>query len=68
LNVFKTGINALLFLPVFQAVFMVFLTARWLLRHTGSSGLAHVFDYDLYRRTQACLLCMFMPPPTVPLH
>jgi len=38
LNVFKTGINAVSFLPFFQAVFMVFLTAQWLLPHTGSSG------------------------------
>jgi len=32
LNVFKTGINSVSFLPVFFAVFMVFLTAQWLLR------------------------------------
>ena len=36
---------------------MVFLTAKWLLRHTGSSGFARVFDCDLYRRTQACFVC-----------
>jgi len=22
----------------------------------------------IYRRTRACLLCIFVPPPTVPLH
>jgi len=47
---------------------MAFLTAQWLLRHTGTSGFARVFDYDLYRRTQACLLFIFVPPPTVPRH
>ena len=36
--------------------------------HTGSSGLARFFDYDLYWGTRACLLCIFVPPPTVPLH
>ena len=46
----------------------MFLTAKWLLRHAGFSGFARVFDYNLYRRTQACLLCMFVLPPTVPLH
>ena len=101
----------------------MFLTAQWLLRHTGSSGFARVFDYDLYRTVagkfsiggldivkltktplnyrvsrfnlgglgalfgglsapnpslrgegtgfvseNASLLCMFVPPPTVPLH
>ena len=65
LYVFKTGINAVSFLPVFQAAFLVFLTAQWRLRHTGS---ARVFDYALYRRTQARLLCIFAPPPTVPLQ
>jgi len=49
----------------FYAVFLVFLTAQWRLGNTGS---ARVFIYDLYRRTQACLLCIFVPPPTVPLH
>jgi len=39
---------------------MVFLTAQWQLRHTGSSGFARVLDYDLYRRTRACLLCIFV--------
>jgi len=40
----------------------VFSTAKWRLRHTGSSGLARVFDYDLCRRKRVCLLCIFMPP------
>jgi len=51
-------------LPVY-IVFSMFLTAQWQLWHTG---LARVFGYDLYRITQACLLCIFVPPPTVPLH
>jgi len=68
LTVFKTGINAVSFLCVFYAVFSVFLTAQWRLRHTGSSGLTRVFDYELYQRTQACLLCIFVSPPTVPIH
>jgi len=37
LNVFKTGINAVSVLSVL-AVLLVFLTAQWRLRHTGSSG------------------------------
>jgi len=44
LNVLKTGINAVSFLPVFKAVFLVFLTTQRRLQHTGSSGLARVFD------------------------
>jgi len=47
LNVFKTGINAVSFLSVFYVVFLMFLTTQWLLRHTGSSGFARVFDCDL---------------------
>ena len=64
LDVFKTGINAVLFLPVFQAVVLVFFTAQWLLRHTGSSGFARVFDYDLYWRPRklACFACLFHHP------
>ena len=27
-----------------------------------------VFDYDLYWRTRACLLCIPVPPSTVPIH
>jgi len=68
LNVFETVINAVSFWLVFQALFILFLTAQWLLWHTGSWGFARVFDYDLYRRTQAWLLCMFVPSPMVPLH
>jgi len=66
---FRTGINPVSFLPVFlRCVHGVFNTpAQWLLRHKGSSGFARVFDYDLYWRTQACLL-MFVPPPTVRSH
>jgi len=61
LNVFKTGINAVSFLTVFK-LFVVFLTAQWLLQHTG---LAQVFDYDSYRRTQACFLyCATTQGPT----
>jgi len=48
--------------------FLVFLTAQYRLRHTGSSGLARVFDYDLYPKTQDCLLCIYVPSPTVSLH
>jgi len=68
LNVFKTGINAVPFLSVFKAVFLVFLTTQWRLRHTGASGFARVFDYDLHRRTRACELGVFVPPPTVSFH
>jgi len=43
---FKTCINTVTFLPVF--VYLVFSAVQWRLRHTGSSGLARVFDYDLF--------------------
>jgi len=65
LNVFETGINAVSFLPVFQAVFLLFLTPQWRLRHMCSSGWARFIDHGLYWRTRACLLCIFVPPPTV---
>ena len=44
----------------FLAVFLVFLTAQCQRRHTGSTGSARVFDNDLYLRTRACLLCIFV--------
>jgi len=59
LNVFEKGINAVLFLPVFQAVYLVFLTAQWRRWHTGA---ARVFNYDSCLRTRACLFCIFVPP------
>jgi len=71
LKVFKTGINAVSFFPCLflkLCVFLLFSTAQWRLRHTGSPGLARFLDYDLYRRTQACLPCVFVPLPMVPLH
>jgi len=37
---------------------------KWRLRHSGSSGLFRVFDYSLHCRTWACLLCIFVLPPT----
>jgi len=37
---------------------------QWRLRHSGSSRLIRVFEYDLHGTTLACLLCMFVPPPT----
>jgi len=54
----------------FKAMFLVFSTAQWRLRHTGDRllELSRVFGNDLYRRTWTCLLCMFVPPPTVQLH
>jgi len=61
-EVFKTGISAESFLPASSAVFLVFLTAQWRDRHTGSSGLARVFDYDLYRRTRACFVYLCHHP------
>ena len=41
------------------AVFLVFLTAQWLVRHTGE---AQVFDYDLYLRTRACFVYLYHHP------
>ena len=38
---------------LFFKLFVVFLTAQWLLQHMG---VAQVFDYDSYRRTQACFV------------
>jgi len=52
LNVFRTGMNAVLFLPLLSCV----------LRYTGSSGLTRVFDYDLYRRTWACFVYLCHHP------
>ena len=43
-DLLKTGINAVSFLPVVYAVFSVFLTAQWRLRHSGSWGLTRVVD------------------------
>jgi len=34
---------------------------QWRYHHLG---LTRVFDHALYCRTRACLLCMFVPPPT----
>jgi len=58
-NVFKTDINA--FLSCVLGVFKSLVA-------TPAHGLARVFDYDLYRRTHACLLRVFVPLPKVPLH
>jgi len=44
---------------LFQAVFLVFLRAQWLLRH---KDLARVFDYDLYRRMPACFVYLCYHP------
>jgi len=48
-----------LFLGVFLGVFNNPVAT---LAH-GFSGLVRVCDYDLYRRTRDCLLCIFVPPP-----
>ena len=37
------------------------LCRQWRFQHSGS---ARAFDYALYCRTRACMLCMFVPPPT----
>jgi len=37
-------------------------TAQWRLQHRGSTGSARILDYDLYLKTRACLLCIFVPP------
>ena len=56
------------FFLFFKLCVCFFRTAQWWLRYTGSSNLAGVFDYDLYHRTRACMLCIFVPPLTVPLQ
>ena len=69
LDVFKTGINAVLFLPVFQAVVLVFFYSPVAASAYGLLGLRPSFRLRFILETaQACLLCMFVPPPTVPLH
>jgi len=61
-----TSINAVSFLPDVYAVFSVFLTAQWRLWHTGSLwGLTRVFDYDLYRKTRACLFALYICATTI---
>jgi len=50
---FNTGIHTV---PFFKCGSWC-LTAQLRLWHTGSSGLSRIFDYDLYCRTWACLLC-----------
>jgi len=59
-------------LPVVYVVFSVLLTVQWRLRRTGSLwGLTRVLDYDLYWRTQAGLLALYICANTmgpVPLH
>jgi len=54
LNVFKTPM--LCNFCLFFKLFLVFVTAQWRLRHTGSSGLARDFECGLYRRTRGYLL------------
>jgi len=63
LNVFKTGINVVSFLALFKAVFLVFLTTQWLLRHTCSSGFARI-SIAIYigERKLACFVCLFHHP------
>jgi len=70
LNVFKTGINAVSFLPAcFLAVFLTFSKSQWQLRHTDSSGLARVLGYDLHRKRKlACFVYISVSPPTVALY
>ena len=63
LDVFKTDINIVSFLPAFKLCSWCFYqssgdSGQWL------SGLARVIDYDIYCRTWACLLCIFVPPPS----
>jgi len=38
--------------------------SQWRLRHSDSSSSAQFVDYALSCRTWACLLCIFVPPPT----
>jgi len=70
LSVFKTDINTVSFLPVFKLNYWCFQqpNADSGTRAPGKSGIVRVLVYDLYWRTQTCLLCIFVPPPTVPLQ
>jgi len=66
LNVFRTGINAVSFLPAFLSCVLGVLNSPMSTPAQGLLGLAreHECDYDLYGRTRACLLGIFVPPPT----
>jgi len=67
LNAFKTGINAVSFLPVFLSCVLGVLNspvptpAHGLLGHSPCLGLRFILE-------NASLLYVFVPPPTVPLH
>jgi len=70
LIVFKTGINTVSFLACFlSGVLGVFNSPVPTPAHgILGLGIARVFICDLYWRTRACLLCIFLPPSTVPVH
>jgi len=68
LYVFKKGINDVSCFPVFLSYVLGVFNSPVAIQHTGSSGFARVFDNDLYRRTRACLLGIFLLPPTAQLH
>jgi len=54
-NAFKTGTNAVPFLPVLSCVLGVFNNPVVTPVH-GLLGLTRVFDYDIYWRTRACFV------------
>jgi len=63
LNVFKTGINTVSFLPVFLSRVLGVLNSPVPTPAHGLLGQDLVFVCE-----NASLLCVFVPPPTVPLH
>jgi len=69
LNVFKMGINAVSFLPVVCAVFSVFQQPNGdsCTRAPGALPESLIMIH-IRERKQACLLCIFVPPPSVPLR
>jgi len=59
LNVFTTGTNVVIFACFLSCVLGVFNRS---VATPGSSGLAHVFDYTLYRRMRACFVYLCHHP------
>jgi len=63
LNVLKTGINAVSFLPVLRCVLGIFNSPV----ASPAHGLGPSLRLQLISEN-ASLLCIFMPTPTVPLY
>jgi len=67
LNVFKTGINAVSSLPVFLSCALGVFNNPPATPSHGLLGLSPSLRLRFISEN-ASLLCIFMPPPTIPLH